>query len=352
MSEDNKKTGNITANNLADYLRYGLGVNVVPARNKIPKVKWEGIQYEPVTEEEHTQWKADGVYNDGMQLIAGKDWHNDAKKNLYVNCIDLDNQRAITEFCTRKGVTITLEDFAKNGDILVEYYGNPPQRAHIVCYSTHPFPTTGSITNKKADKISSNDIPAIEITRTLFLSSSPRKDGHNYEIIGGLPNPDKLTEWDELELHIDEVFNRFGIPYLERKGRADGSNLTPIHELFKTETRILKGNNRHEGILREMDSILARNRAVVPLETMRKWAWDENLRLCEPPLDEIEFEKQWQCAIDWISSDIGMVNSTGYFFNGIIHFNNTKSDKLSYLNNSLGLYVETPEIKRTIWLVK
>ena len=52
---------------------------------------------------------------------------------------DLDNQRAITEFCTRKGVTISLEDFAKNGNILIEYYGDPPQRAHIVCYSTHPF---------------------------------------------------------------------------------------------------------------------------------------------------------------------------------------------------------------------
>ena len=57
-------------------------------------------------------------------------------------------------------------------------------------------------------------------------------------------------------------------------------------------------------------------------------------------------------TIDWISSDIGTVNSTGYFFDGIILFNNTKSEKLSLLNNSLGVYVETPEIKRTIWLVK
>ena len=57
-------------------------------------------------------------------------------------------------------------------------------------------------------------------------------------------------------------------------------------------------------------------------------------------------------TIDWISSDLGTVNSTGYFFNGIILFNNTKSEKLSHLNNSLGVYVETPEIKRTIWLVK
>ncbi|MGA8916370.1 MAG: hypothetical protein WB474_10295 [Nitrososphaeraceae archaeon] len=57
-------------------------------------------------------------------------------------------------------------------------------------------------------------------------------------------------------------------------------------------------------------------------------------------------------SIDWISSDIGTINSTGFFFHGIIHFNNTNSEKLSFLNNTLGIYVDTPEIKRTIWLVK
>ena len=57
-------------------------------------------------------------------------------------------------------------------------------------------------------------------------------------------------------------------------------------------------------------------------------------------------------SIDWISSDRGTINSTGFFFHGIIHFNNTNSEKLSFLNNTLGIYVDTPEIKRTVWLVK
>ena len=57
-------------------------------------------------------------------------------------------------------------------------------------------------------------------------------------------------------------------------------------------------------------------------------------------------------SIDWISSDIGTINNTGFFFHGIIHFNNTNSEKLSFLNNTLGVYVDTPNIKRTIWLVK
>ena len=58
-------------------------------------------------------------------------------------------------------------------------------------------------------------------------------------------------------------------------------------------------------------------------------------------------------TIDLISSDIGAINSTGgELFNGIILFNTTKSEKLSHLNNTIGVYAEIPEIKRTIWLIK
>jgi hypothetical protein len=57
-------------------------------------------------------------------------------------------------------------------------------------------------------------------------------------------------------------------------------------------------------------------------------------------------------SIDWISSDLGTINSTGFYFYGMIHFSNATSEKMSYLNNTMGVYVETPEIKRTIWLVK
>ncbi len=56
-------------------------------------------------------------------------------------------------------------------------------------------------------------------------------------------------------------------------------------------------------------------------------------------------------AIHWISSDIGTINSTGFYFHGIILFNNTNSEKLSFLNTAVGVYKETPGIKRTIWLV-
>ena len=57
-------------------------------------------------------------------------------------------------------------------------------------------------------------------------------------------------------------------------------------------------------------------------------------------------------TIDWISSDVGMINSKGPYFYGIILFNNTNGEKLSFLSNTTGFYKESPDIKRTMWLIK
>jgi len=56
-------------------------------------------------------------------------------------------------------------------------------------------------------------------------------------------------------------------------------------------------------------------------------------------------------TIDWISSDIGILSNNGYTFHGILLFNNTNSEKLSFLNHVIGIYKESPQIPRTIWLL-
>src|SRR4029078_3677621 len=40
-------------------------------------------------------------------------------------------------------------------------------------------------------------------------------------------------------------------------------------------------------------------------------------------------------TINWISSDIGILHNNGYTFHGIILFNNTNSEKLSFLNHTI-----------------
>ena len=86
----------------ADFWRYVIGVNVIPAntREKIVSVPWKPYQTDPVSEEQHQQWKQEGAFDSGMAIIAGRVWHNPFKKVLYLILGDLDNQKAIDEFCT------------------------------------------------------------------------------------------------------------------------------------------------------------------------------------------------------------------------------------------------------------
>lgn len=56
--------------------------------------------------------------------------------------------------------------------------------------------------------------------------------------------------------------------------------------------------------------------------------------------------------VGWISSDIGMINEKNEMFHGIIQFNSTNSSSFSFLNNATGIDKQTPEIKRTIWLIE
>jgi hypothetical protein len=57
-------------------------------------------------------------------------------------------------------------------------------------------------------------------------------------------------------------------------------------------------------------------------------------------------------SISWISSDIGMINDQGELFHGIVQFDISNSSSFSFLNNATGIDKQTPEIKRTIWLIE
>ncbi|TVP39319.1 hypothetical protein [Candidatus Nitrosocosmicus arcticus] len=56
--------------------------------------------------------------------------------------------------------------------------------------------------------------------------------------------------------------------------------------------------------------------------------------------------------ISWISSDIGIINDQGELFHGIIQFDITNSSSFSFFSNATGIDRQTPEIKRTIWLIE
>jgi hypothetical protein len=58
-----------------------------------------------------------------------------------------------------------------------------------------------------------------------------------------------------------------------------------VSDLFEEDTKVYEGHNRHEALLRVMDSLIKRNMGVLILEQFRKLAHEWNLEQCSPPLD-------------------------------------------------------------------
>jgi len=59
-------------------------------------------------------------------------------------------------------------------------------------------------------------------------------------------------------------------------------------------------------------------------------------------------------SIDWISSDLGRPSYNQWTFHGVMLFNSTQGESLSFLNNRIGLYNSTSDINDSeyIWLLE
>ena len=291
-------------NSWADYWRYVIGVDPILAntRNKTPLVHWTEFQNDDVPEELHIQWKEEGKFRNGLAIILGK-IRRGKYSGYYLNLIDADNRKALDEIRSRDGKMISMQDLAKW--TIVEQHRDNPDRAHIFILSTRPFVKKSSCPadNNKFQKISSDAIPVIEVKgqsdALAYVTPSIHKNGHFYQILGTL----LPIISDEFEEHIDKIYKKYGIPYLDSEEKNSRKTLIPIEELAKSEFRIIEGNNRHEALMRYAESLMARNKRILSLDQIRSLVVQWNNRCCVPPLEEAELEKQWQCALDFVDKN-------------------------------------------------
>lgn len=104
---------------------------------------------------------------------------------------------------------------------------------------------------------------------------------------------------DDFVKHIDNICKKYSIPYLDENDNANG--LIPIQDLFKPDFTIFEGHNRHEALMRVMESLFVRNSGILSIEEIKQFAQQWNLKHYCTPLDDKEFEKQWTCATDFIA---------------------------------------------------
>lgn len=70
---DREKSEIQSLNESADFWRYDIGVNVIPADtvNKKPLVSWTEWQDKPIPEKLHNRWKEERAFSDGRCCREG-----------------------------------------------------------------------------------------------------------------------------------------------------------------------------------------------------------------------------------------------------------------------------------------
>lgn len=81
---------------------------------------------------------------------------------------------------------------------------------------------------------------------------------------------------------------------------VENNGKIPVTDFFKSDFKLSAGNNRHEAVLRVMESLLKRNTTILDEEAIKKMAVDWNQKHCVPPIAEADFERNWTQALKFI----------------------------------------------------
>ncbi|ALI34767.1 hypothetical protein NMY3_00555 [Candidatus Nitrosocosmicus oleophilus] len=309
----------INPNDWADFWRYKIGVDPIPAntKNKITNVEWSKYQIDSVSEELHVEWKIKGAFNNGMAIIAGK-IHRGPYQGKYLVCIDIDNASGIKEFLSHFGQVDNIDKLAQR--TIIEGHADDPNKIHIYFVAQQPLSKRSGIVGSN----STSEIPAIEVKSEgshgiMFCTPSLHKNGYPYRIFGtAKPTVINKENSEILENCIRQIYQKFG------SSMRNNDGLTPIEDLFKERFKVKEGNNRHEALLRVMESLIQRLRTIYSEDRIKDLAWQYNLEHLEPSLEKKEFEKQWKGAKNFVaknkksdSNDPEVNRDESYFLNKI-----------------------------------
>jgi hypothetical protein len=297
-------------NGWADFWRYRIGVNVIPAdtRNKVTYQRWSEWQSKAIPEEQHNKWKDENAFSKGIAIIPGKVWHREDKKGQYFIFIDADKLKAITEISTRKGnKTTSLNEMSQK--FLIEQHKDNPDKAHIYFYSPLPFP------QKTADSILGLEVKGLGEHGIAFCSPSIHKNGMPYEIIGNY-QPVALTSEQATELiqHIDQICIKYGLQYIGKDFTSSNinnvsSNNNKLRNIIKTldiDTNVkIPQGQRHLTLISAANSLLfnhlGKGKNKRTEKQLKEFFERINYLLCDPePLPDSEINSIWNSAIDFV----------------------------------------------------
>jgi putative DNA primase/helicase len=301
-------TEQISFNDWADFWRYKIGVNVIPAVTKYKKpragIYWREWQQKPITDEQHESWKKQGAFDEGMAIIVGRVWHRKDRLGCYLAAIDCDNEAGIRIFCQDSPRTSALKT-------LIEQHPDNPNKCHIYFYTPKIIPkkSSDSVNPRLRSAILNNEIPGIEIKGDgshgiMYVTPSPHEGGTNYEIIG-IHEPDMLDadRTDHLLSIIQSRLAQFGLSW------ATDTPMMSMRDILDDSALVQQGHNRHEAILRYAESIYATAPPTITDQVVFEMVKAKNTMMCDPPLDESDLRRQVRDAKNFILRQNGSVGA-------------------------------------------
>jgi len=311
-------TEKIDYNKHADFWRNKIGVNVIPAKSR-EKTTW--IQWtkdprgnwgqEPIPQKIHDEWKEKGMFEQGMAVICGRAWHVEKSYPIWFNMIDLDNELGIKEFCKRKDSSQgTLQEISQ--ETLVEQHANK-SKAHVYSYSAEPFTPITSAIGPLKEKCDSNLLPAIEVKSQgkyiSYCSPGPHKDDSLIEIIG--TDSVATVDADRMDFKLQGIRKKYNLSSEKSSPSSEKLNeyLKPsITEVVKRDLKIVAGQNRHEAILRYVESLRNKNPGM-PRDWYEMNVIYFNQHYTTEPLPEKEIQKIINQGILWMDEILKSQNN-------------------------------------------
>jgi P4 family phage/plasmid primase-like protien len=305
------------ANKAADYWYYIEGANVIPVDAKQKKAwilkSWTWCQSNSIPLKVFEKLKELGLFAYGVGVVLGRLWRGD-NTGKFLNMIDGDNRLALQEICTRNGRIVSIQELGQW--TLIEQHKDDSDRGHIYIASEKPFPFKASDKGKPGlgNRIATNEIPAIEVKCIGYIAyawNSMHQNGCRYEFVNGEPslglglgldgNKRKAALCDAFKEHINNICKKYGLQYLDESGKSGVGDI-PIAELFEEDTIIYEGNDRHRELLRASTSLIRRNRSILPLEKIKRFAVEWNQIHCNRPLSDREVNRIFNQATKKVSS--------------------------------------------------
>ncbi len=285
-------------------LVYDVGVNVIPSlsRQKKPAVSWREWQDKPIVEDQLNAWKKDDLFQQGLMIIPGKVWRGDNKGKYFIH-IDLDKKEAIDWFCSIDEKTTTLKDISEK--FIVEQHKDNPERAHIMFYSSSPFP------HKSSDRFTGIEIKGEGKHGLACCAPSVHKNGCKYEIIGAL-HPTTLSDLETAKLiqNIKDICKTHRISYSSSENNLSNEIKQSLKNLRIDPTISIEEGTRHSTMLSIANSLLVRHTGK-DSEKIKNFFEKINDINCKPPLNDSEISHIWNNTVRHVEYNIKMVPSQG-----------------------------------------